>query len=158
MNEFRETFRATANSLTDGIIVPAIMDFGDDSDKLTIPAQNPNGFDIELECFDYGVYPTSSTGWHSGAWDVTVLKPKELEASLTEFIYSVLNDAVLDIFYSNKKPHKWVLHLQFEGERIFDETGLILFNWLGKRNQISYSNGNKQPNQANSTDGKKRLR
>src|SRR5204863_7361476 len=101
--------------------------------------QHQQGFDVRLECLDYGVYP-SAEGWHGGPWDVTVWKPEELERSLREFISSVLTDAVLLVHESNGKPYKWVLEHQSEGERISDETGLFFFNWFGRRAQRRYSN------------------
>ncbi|KJS05183.1 MAG: hypothetical protein VR73_12730 [Gammaproteobacteria bacterium BRH_c0] len=97
------------------------------------------GFSVELECMDYGVYP-SAEGWHGGCWDVTVWEPKDLEASLHEFLYSVVNDAELVIYYSGSKPYKWVLHHTFEGQRVADETGLILFNWFGNRSSETKHN------------------
>ncbi|MEJ1469909.1 MAG: hypothetical protein RPU59_02400 [Candidatus Sedimenticola sp. (ex Thyasira tokunagai)] len=132
MNKFRETFREVALLATEGIAVPAVLDIGEEKDRLVIPKQRENGFGVTLECFDYGVYPLAE-GWHSGCWDVTVWEAQQLKQGLAEFIHSVLNDAVFEIRYSNSRPFKWIMYYQFEGNRISDETGTILFNWFGNR-------------------------
>jgi len=110
-----------------------------DRDILCIPPQSEHGFPVELECMDYGVYP-SAEGWHGGCWDVTVWKPKDLEASLREFLNSLVTDAELKIYYSGAKPYKWVLHHTFEGQRVADETGLLFFNWFGRRSNETKRN------------------
>jgi len=88
---------------------------------------------------DYGVYP-SAGGWHGGCWDVTVWEIGSVGSSLIEFIESVLNDAVLEIHYSSGKPYRWLLNHNFEGQRVVDETGLILYNWFGDKTVERFSN------------------
>lgn len=140
MNPFREAFRRAFEEATENLPVPPMFQKKKDHDLVIVPKQNANGFEVCLQCFDYGVYP-SADGWHGGPWDVTVWKPIELSTSIAEFIASVTSDAVLHVHYSNEKPFKWVLHHQFEGKRIFDETGMIFFNWFGKRTQKTFCNG-----------------
>ncbi|QYZ66550.1 MAG: hypothetical protein HPY30_11475 [Gammaproteobacteria bacterium (ex Lamellibrachia satsuma)] len=139
MNKFREIFREVALSATEGITVPAVLDKGEEKDILVIPKQRENGFGVSLECFDYGVYPLAE-GWHSGCWDVTVWVPQQLKQGLAEFIDSVLNDAVFEIRYSNLRPYKWIMYYQFEGDRMSDEVGTILFNWFGNRTVKRFTN------------------
>jgi hypothetical protein len=119
--------------------VSPILRTKDDRDVFIIPKQTPNGFEVELEYMDYGVYP-SAEGWHGGCWDVTVFEPSEIANSLREFIGSILCDASLEVKYSNDKPYCWILHYQYEGERVKDETGLLFFNWLGWRKNIEFTN------------------
>ena len=140
MNEFRETFRKVARVAIDGLNIPASLDFNEEKDSLVIPKQNENGFSVSLECLDYGVY-TSAEGWHGGCWDVTAWEPQRLEKVLKEFIKSILNDAFLEIRYSNSKPYKWIMHYQFEGEWVSDETGLLFYNWFGTKSKQEFCNG-----------------
>ncbi len=139
MNEFREAFRAFAKSGTPNSQIPIQFTFSDDFDTLVIPEQNPNGFPMKLECYDYGVYPTTN-GWHSGPWDVTIWHPEKLRASLTEFVTSILLDAILEIRYTNEHPFNWTLIYTFEGNRIRDTTGLLFYNWLGRRATRQFAN------------------
>lgn len=139
MNEFREVFRETVSELSAEMSVPGELSSFEDRDVFVIPKQGSDGFKIQLECMDYGVYPTAD-GWHGGCWDVTVWTPKELGESINEFVLSILQDAVLAVSYSNEKPYKWVLHHVFEGQRVKDETGLIFYNWLGRRSTKEFSN------------------
>ncbi|WP_156481500.1 hypothetical protein [Microbulbifer thermotolerans] len=132
MSEFRNSFRNVAEEFMASLSVAAEIKSEKDRDVLRIPPQSENGFQVELECTEYGVYP-SAEGWHGGCWDVTVWKPKDLEASLREFLNSIVTDAELEICYSGSKPYKWILRHTFEGQRVADETGLIFFNWFGRR-------------------------
>ena len=140
MNEFRASFRAAAQAATKGMAVPARLELGEDRDLLVLPKQNDGGFEAQIECFDYGAYP-SAGGWHSGCWDVTASQPEEMAADIKEFVASVLSDAVLQVRYSNSKPYKWRLHYQFQGKRIWDETGVLFFNWFGSRSERTFCNG-----------------
>jgi hypothetical protein len=140
VNVFRQTFRRVTDEVAvDGGLRP-LLTKGGDRDLLVIPKQRPDGFEVRLECYDYGVYP-SAGGWHGGCWDVTIWEPEELARSLREFISSVLTDAVLLVHESNGKPYKWVLEHQYEGERVCSKTGFLFFNWFGRRAQRRYSNG-----------------
>lgn len=140
MNTFRQAFRNAAEKAAEGIAASVILDFGEEKDTLVIPKQREAGFAVTLECFDYGVYPLAK-GWHSGCWDVTVWEPQHLEQGIREFIHSILNDAVFEVRYSNSKPYKWIMHYQFDGDRVSDATGTILFNWFGVRTKRRLSNG-----------------
>lgn len=140
MSEFRKAFQKAVEPYTRGMAPRAFLEFGDEKDILRIPETHPSGFEVQLECMDYGVYP-SAQGWHGGCWDVTVWEPNKLGSSLVEFVDSVLNDAVLEVHLTNGNPYKWVLKHTFEGERVFDETGLLFFNWFGRRSIERYSNG-----------------
>jgi hypothetical protein len=132
MNEFRDSFRRVSKEFLSLLSVPGNLCSEHDRDVLCVPSQKATGFEVKLECMDYGVYP-SAEGWHGGCWDVTVWKPQDLERSLREFLASVLSDAELEIFYSGSKPYKWVLHHTYEGQQVADETGLLFFNWFGRR-------------------------
>ena len=139
MNEFREAFRDVAKHYSE--LYPQRFCLAEDEDRdiLNFIKSNDDGFDIQLECMDYGVYP-SSDGWHTGCWDVAVIPPSNLRDVMVEFIESILQDAELVIHSSNGKPYRWIMRYQVEGERVEDETGLILFNWFGKRSVRTLSN------------------
>lgn len=139
MNEFREAFRKTISELSGTMAVPGELRTIEDRDIFIIPKQGVDGFETQLECMDYGVYP-SAEGWHGGCWDVTVWKSQDLGPSLKEFAFSILQDAVLVVSFSNGKPYKWVLSHTFEGERFNDETGLLFYNWFGQRSTKEYTN------------------
>jgi hypothetical protein len=139
MNEFRETFRETVSVLSQGMVIPGELRFQEDRDVFVMPKQGVDGFEAQLECMDYGVYP-SAEDWHGGCWDVTVWKSQDLGASLEEFCLSILNDAVLEVCCSGGKPYKWVLHHTFQGQRFKDETGLLFYNWFGPRTTKEFTN------------------
>lgn len=140
MNEFRATFREAARISTDGILVPASISLGDERDLLQIPKQREDGFPIQIECMDYGAYPFAGD-WFGAPWDVTIWESEDFRQGIQEFVDSVLNDAVLEIHYSNEKPFKWVLHHNFEGGRIADARSTIFFNWFGHKVTREYRNG-----------------
>ena len=139
VSEFRQKFREVVEHYLKDLACPAILECSEDRDLLVIPGQRSGGFEAQLECMDYGVYP-SVAGWHGGCWDVTIWEIESLGPSLIEFIESVLNDAVLAIHYSNGKAYKWVLNHNFEGQRVSDETGLIFYNWFGEKTVKTFSN------------------
>lgn len=132
MNEFRQSFRDVAAHYVEQYPETLSITLGDERDSLTIGKRGANGFDVQLECMDYGVYP-SADGWHTGCWDVTVIEATELKSAMREFVDSMLEDAELEVHFSNGKPHKWIMHYQFDGDRIMDETGLLFFNWFGSK-------------------------
>lgn len=143
MNVFREAFRRTVEDTTEKLGVSPVWEKTEDRDLVILPKQNPDGFEVRLECMDYGVYPVAE-GWEGGCYDVTIWKPEDLSSSLMEFIKSVVSDAELIVYYSNGKPYKWILHHPlFEGNEVFDETGSWLFNWFGKKTRKIYRNGSK---------------
>jgi len=119
---------------------PVALETYEDRDLLIVPKQAEGGFEFQIECMDYGVYP-SAEGWRVGCWDVTVWTPNLLKECLSEFISSLIMDAALEIHYSNQKPHKWILYYWFEGERVADEYGLLFFNWFGERMSKTLCNG-----------------
>lgn len=139
MNEFRESFRETVSQFAVGMVVPGVLRNREELDVFVLPKQGIDGFETQLECMDYGVYP-SAEGWHGGCWDVTVFKPQELSTGIREFVLSILYNAVLEVHFSGGKPYKWVLHYSFEGERAQDETGLLFYNWFGRRTVKEYTN------------------
>jgi len=149
MDIYRLTFREIYERYKDGAAAPITLKEGVDSDVMYIPAQVPNGFDISLECFDYGVYPSSSVGWHGGSWDKTVIEPEELKKLIPEFIDSILNNAVLEVVSSNGRAFKWRLNVDCDGQRDWVEMGLLFFNWFGRRSKQSLCNGSSQSNKAN---------
>ena len=140
MNIFRETFRKSVEDATTNLMVPPLWEKSEEKDLVVLPKQNPNGFDVCLECMDYGVYPYTD-GWRGGCWDVTAWDPEILDKALTEFISSVMEDAVLIVDRSNEKPYRWSLHYLSDGKRVIDKTSSLFFNWFGSRSSKNYCNG-----------------
>ncbi len=103
-------------------------------------ASSPDGFDVSLVCESYGVYPYAGE-WHGPPWDSTVWEPPALRAEVERFLRSVLSPAAsLEVHYSNERPYKWRLHQQVTGDAWFEETGLLFFNWFGKRSTRRFCN------------------
>jgi len=140
VNEFRAAFREVVRNATRGLATSAVLESTEERDLLIVPQQREKGFEFRLECFDYGVYPTAA-GWRGGCWDVTVYTADNLREALDAFLKSLLNDAVLEVRLSNARPYKWILHYCFDGARVADETGRVLFNWFGRRSTERFSNG-----------------
>lgn len=117
MNQFRHTFRDFARSAGEGAKVALELRQEPERDVLVIPKQPERGFEVELECVAYGVYP-SSGGWYSGSWDVTGWSAEDLRRSLAEFVDSVLNNSLMGVRCANGRPYKWTLHQNFFGPAI----------------------------------------
>ena len=140
MNEFREIFRSFANEQISNPDKSGLsLIEGDEKDIFEFRSTLETGFNFQLECFDYGIYPYAGN-WHSGCWDVTVCESNELTKSLKEFVNSLMNNALLEIYFSNGNSYKWKMHYEFEGELVSDETGLIFYNWFGQKSVKSLSN------------------
>ena len=108
--------------------------------NLKIFKSDESGFDIEINCESYGIYPAVD-GWHGAPWDITVMEPEDICDGCLEFIRSLLcSDSKLTIYYSNKKPYRWVLSYPFDGNIIDDETGLFFFNYFGRRTKSEFQN------------------
>lgn len=115
-------------------------EFGKGGKCFKFPKFDETGFNVQLEVFNYGIYPYAE-GWHGAPWDVTAWDLDGLKRSLQEFIHSVLTPAGhLGVYHSNGKAYKHVLHHAFEGSLVADETGLLFFNWLGRRSRKCFVN------------------
>jgi hypothetical protein len=107
---------------------------------LSIDAVGESGFPVELVFEEYGVYPYAGD-WHGAPWDSGVWDGERLAQAIQEFLRSVFSpEGYLDIHYSGGSPYRLILHHRFEGEWVNDETGLIFFNWFGKRSRRRLSN------------------
>ncbi|MCB0408113.1 MAG: hypothetical protein KDD34_07920 [Bdellovibrionales bacterium] len=120
------------------------FEWNESSEKKTLKIlKNENsGFDIEVECETYGLYP-SADGWHGAAWDSTTPNTtfEELSEDCLGFVRSLLcSDSKLTVLFSNGKPYKWILSYPIDGSIVDDETGLILFNFFGKRTRVEFQN------------------
>jgi hypothetical protein len=110
-----------------------------DSCELRIPASSPNGFDIRLEVSAH----TVTLGW--GRWHT----PFELDAEIETFVenlFGLLRDMLspdmrIRELWTWPFPYRGFLE-SFDGTRwsVEQETGLILWNYLGKRSVRIYSN------------------
>lgn len=113
---------------------------------LNISPSSIRGFPVEIVCQTYGVYP-SALGWCGAPWDVTVFSPSALTETLQEFLQSVLSEnASLEVHRSNGKPYKYILNYTFDGEKVSDEEGTILYNWFGEKKVEIFSNNWRTPN------------
>jgi len=114
---------------------------GSGAKTLTIDAVGDSGFPVELVFEEYGVYPYAGD-WHGAPWDCTVWTGEQLAAANREFLQSVYSpDGFLDVYYAGNNPYRLILHHRFEGAWVNDETGLIFFNWFGKRSRRTLRNG-----------------
>ncbi len=139
INEFRTIFREIATQFVETIPERFKLEKNTENDKLTIKPVSGNGFTIYLTCENYGLYP-STEEWHAPPWDAGVLENTLFIEQVNEFILSMLQDAILEVHYSNTKPYKWILHYTSEGKCIYDETGLFFYNWFGKKHIKTFSN------------------
>lgn len=115
---------------------------------LRIPKADDTGFDVTIECEPYGLYPFAD-GWHGAPWDAPHDAKTRNEAVCEDclgFLRSVLcADATLTIWHSSGRPYKWILSYPVGGTRASDETGVIFFNYFGKREQRVYQNRHLPP-------------
>ena len=109
---------------------------------LSIPKQDTGGFDVRIECESYGLYPVAD-GWHGAPWDnnPSVGTPEKIAEQCFGFLRTVLSpDAVLNVHFSAGKPYKWILSYPTGQLPVNDETGLLLFNYFGRREVREYRN------------------
>lgn len=139
MREFTNAFLSAGSTvLSENAHINA--EWSSDPMTLKIFASSDAGFDVELVCEDYGVYPHAGD-WHFSPWDVTGWTPDALAKSVTEFLQAVLSmDSKLEVSYSNGKPFKAVLRCRCDGQWVIEETGLIFFNWFGRRTVKKFQN------------------
>jgi hypothetical protein len=138
VSEFTETFRRAAQSVLD--TCPRIEHEWQSPLTLKIAASSASGFDVKLVCESYGLYPYAGE-WHGAPWDAAIWKSERLAAAVREFLQSVLSPAgELRVRYSNGRPYKWTLRYSFEGSVVSEETGLIFFNWFGRRSVKVFRN------------------
>ncbi len=108
---------------------------GGDTSKLVIPKADEAGFTVEAQAETYGLY-ASAEGWHSGAWEPTSRK-ETLEELCSEFLgfvrTLVSSDAELEVRYAGGTPYKWTMTYGVEGGAESESTGLLFFNYFGRR-------------------------
>jgi len=110
---------------------------------LTVFKRDETGFDVGICCETYGLYPLAGD-WHGTPWDITTPKttPSILAGDCIRWIHYALTPATrLRVKTSNGLPFKWL----FEYQEISDwqtdmETGLIFFNYFGKRDETLFQN------------------
>jgi len=143
MSDFIKAFRSAVESVLSDypeVQVELISDNEKPKEVAIIKRIDNDGFNVTLECFSYGLYP-SADGWIGAPWDVTVWGNSELEKSVREFLYSVLSTyGKLEIFYSNGKAYKWILHFKHEGERSFEIEKTTFYNWFGNKSSRVFQN------------------
>jgi hypothetical protein len=109
---------------------------------LRLPAVSSNGFDVVIQAETYGLYPYAGD-WHGAPWDSNM--PKMSFAEICEdclgFVRSLLcSDSSLQVFYSNERPYRWVLSYPLDGGQFSDRTGLLVFNYFGRRTKRTFQN------------------
>jgi hypothetical protein len=109
---------------------------------LRFPAASSTGFDVVIQAETYGLYPYAGD-WHGAPWDYNT--PKMTFAEICEdclgFVRSLLcSDSSLEVCYSNERPYRWVLIYPLAGQRISDRTGLLLYNYFGRRSARTFQN------------------
>ena len=139
VSEFIEAFRSAATSvLAENPAIP--VEWLSNPVSLRVFPSSETGFEVRLVCETYGLYPYAGE-WHGAPWDVTVWEPESLSRVVNEFLRSVLSpDSALEVHYSNGKPFKWILLHCYEGQKVSEETGLLFFNWFGRRSLRRFQN------------------
>ena len=142
MSDFVETAIASASNFLDS--APSLNYSWRTSDSgaeiLSIEPVGESGFPVELVFEEYGVYPYAGD-WHGAPWDSGRWDGERLAKAIEEFLKSVYSaDGYLDVYYVSGRPIRLILHHRFEGVWVNDETGLIFFNWFGKRSRQRLSN------------------
>ena len=155
MNEFIETFKCIVKSVLEScpdIKYEWMSDPDEQKETVIIHKESDTGFNIKLECFTYGIYP-SVDDWDGAAWDVTCWELQDLQKEFGSFLRYLLSpDSELIVTYANDKPFKWNLRYPYYGKITDDMRKTIVFNWFGERKEIKFQNKYFPPNQSlNST-------
>jgi hypothetical protein len=106
-----------------------------DKTRLIIPRANETGFTVEAQAETYGLYAFAE-GWHSAAWELTSQKEtsEDLCSQFLGFIRTLLSpDAWLEVRYAGHTPYKWTMTYGVEGSVEAESTGLLFFNYFGRR-------------------------
>jgi hypothetical protein len=147
-----DTFFEMAQRVIAGYPALAHQWISEPSGKRTLkfPAASATGFDVAIEAEAYGLYPYAGD-WHGAPWDYDT--PRMTFAEIAEdclgFVRSLLcSDSSLQVFYSNGRPYRWVLTYPLEGRRVSDRTGLLVFNYFGRRNVRTFQNQQLPPREA----------
>jgi hypothetical protein len=109
---------------------------------LLVPAASPSGFDVQVESESYGLY-VYADGWHGAPFEVGPLTqtPHETAESCLGFVRTLLcEDSSLLVTYAGRKPVRWVLTYSTEAGLEREETGLLVFNFLAPRTQLTLVN------------------
>jgi len=110
---------------------------------LRIPKLDNTGFDVEIQCETYGLYPFCD-GWHGAPWDAphdSKTTCEEICADCLRFVGSTLDsNATLTVWYASGKPYKWVLSYPWGGQRTHDDVRSLFFNFFGRREQRMFQN------------------
>lgn len=103
---------------------------------LVFPAQCEDGFEVRVEAgldwLDVGV----AEGWQDMTCDGNPVREthEALIVNALGFVRTLLStDAVLETRYAGQAPYKWVLRYRDEEGWQGGTTGLLLFNYLGRR-------------------------
>ena len=133
-----DTFARRANDVLSR--EPSVVYRWDRPGRLVFPKQCEGGFEVAAEAETYGLYAFAE-GWHSGAWDTPGLTPDMLVVEFLGFLRTLLSsDAHLDIHYAGRTHAKWVMHYRVEQGWETDTTGMLFFNYFGKRRVVSLQN------------------
>ena len=117
---------------------------------LRFPAISSTGFEVVIQAETYGLYPYAGE-WHGAPWDSNT--PKMTFADICEdclgFVRSLLcADSSLQVCYSNERPYRWILSYPVEGRRVSDRSGLLVFNYFGRRSTRIFQNEQLPPREA----------
>ncbi|MFB3897695.1 MAG: hypothetical protein ACE14V_15490 [bacterium] len=149
MNNLPKIFENCAKSILEKY--PNIQTKWDDNgtkrSRLTIYKQDENGFDIIVEAETYGLYPFAG-GWHGAPWEIgpTDTTPEKLCEQFMGFIRSLLcTDAMLEVKYASGFSYKWILTYPTEQGIESEVTGLLFYNYFGKRTNRIFQNQHLPP-------------
>jgi hypothetical protein len=115
---------------------------------LSIAQQSRSGFEVKVVCEAYGLYPVAGD-WHGPPWDITSPDATTAEKCdrCLEFLLDLLTtNTRLRILTANGKPYRWHLeHSENGGWKTFEEMGLLLFNYFGRRSELVLQNDQISP-------------
>lgn len=103
---------------------------------LVFPVQCQNGFEVRVEAGPDGLAVGVAEGWHDMTCDRNPVRETEeaLVVNSLGFVRTLLStDAALATRYAGQSPYKWVLRYRDEQGWRTGTTGLLFFNYLGRR-------------------------
>jgi hypothetical protein len=118
--------------------------------SLRIPKLDESGFDITIECESNGLHPFAE-GWHGAPWEANTpdMSIEEVAEDCLGFVRTLLcPDATLTVHYSGGRPYRWILRYPTLGAPVKDETGLLFFNYFGRRETREFRNTHLPPRES----------
>jgi hypothetical protein len=103
---------------------------------LVFPVQCENGFEVRVEAGVDELEVAVAEGWHDMTCDQNPVREtaEALVVNALGFVRTLLSvDAALETRYAGQSPYKWTLRYRDEEGWQHGTTGLLVFNYLGRR-------------------------